>query len=79
MLNVLSRKNGFACSPGSILICMKISAKVKRLVSQRHKNTVYMVLFMTKSHLYNIRIDSQPALFLSGIQKGVSIETPEHI
>ena len=38
---------------------------------------VYMVLFMMKSHLLSIKIDSQPSLFLSGILKGVSVETPE--
>jgi len=35
-----------------------------------------MVLFMMKIHLLSIKIDSQPSL-LSGILKGVSVETPE--
>jgi len=39
---------------------------------------VYMVLFMMKSHLLRNRFSSsQPSLFLSGILKGVSVETPE--
>jgi len=36
-----------------------------------------MVLFMMKSHLLGIKIDSQPSLFLNGILKGVSVETSE--
>jgi len=36
-----------------------------------------MVLFMMKSHLLSIKIDSQLSPFLSGILKGVSVETPE--
>ena len=36
-----------------------------------------MVLFMMKSYLLDIKIDSQPLLFLRGILKGVSVETPE--
>jgi len=36
-----------------------------------------MVLFMMKSHLLSIKIDSQPSLFLSAILKWVSVKTPE--
>jgi len=36
-----------------------------------------MVLLMMKSYLLSIKVDSQPSLFLSGILKGVSVETPE--
>ena len=36
-----------------------------------------MVLFMMKSHLYNLRIDTQPALLKVEFWNGVSIETPE--
>ena len=32
-----------------------------------------------KSHFLSIKIDSQPALFLRGILKGVSVETPRNL
>ena len=45
--------------------------------SREHYISINMVSFMMKSHLLSIKMDPQPSLFLSGILKGVSVETPE--
>jgi len=47
------------------------------LETQKYCILVYMVLFMMKSHLLDIKIDSQPALFFKWNSERVSVETPE--